>query len=165
MGATLLSVLMLCGLIAFDGTPLVLGAIAARSIVRFGARGASNRLFWGLLAVLLGLIAYWGNALYSTVNHYQPEGYGAAVFIVIVTVLGLPFSLIQLAVASAVFTGSLPRPFGLSSMSMWLLIGSLCWQFFFVVGLRWLIQFGVRRRGDAVVSHPIEQLAAKDKNA
>jgi hypothetical protein len=151
---TVPAVLMLAGLIVLTGVPLAIGVLAAHSNSRHAATGGANRLFWGLLAALLGTIAFWGYALYTTVDHFQPEGYGELSFGIVVTVWGLPFSVLYVVIGTLASTGSLPRPFGLSSMSVWLVLGSLCWQFLFVVGIRWLTLTGARRSSRAAPMAP-----------
>lgn len=145
MDATLPSVLVLLGLVVFNGAPLVAGACAAvSSSRRAGARGYS-RVFWALAGSYLGSLALIGLFLIQTVAHPQQEGLAAFSEICFVSVLGLPGSIVPLLAGVGVSDGSIVRPWGLSSMSTWFVVGTLCWQFLFLVGLRWLSQLRARR--------------------
>ena len=141
-----LSVLVLIGLIVFSSAPLVVGILAARSNARFG-RGATNEsLFWGMLGGYLVVLGLVGWALISTVSKHQQEGYEQLFTVAFLTLLGLPGSILPFFTALSVDQGSIPRPIGISSMSVWLVIGTLSWQLLVVVGGRWLIQIRARRR-------------------
>ena len=146
MGATLLSVLFLIGLIIFNGVPLVVAIGAARSNHRYGKGTTTNVVFWVLTGVYLGWVGLIGLFLISTVSQPQQEGLAAFSGMAMLSVIGLPGSVIPATTASFVADGTLVRPFGLSSMSAWLVIGILCWQFFLIVGIRWLIQLQPRGR-------------------
>jgi hypothetical protein len=92
------------------------------------------------------LLALPGLVLIATVSSPQQEGLAAFSAIFVMGAGGLPGSILPLLMAMGVDQGTLARPFGLASMWTWFVIGTLCWQFFLIVGVRWLVQVPSRGR-------------------
>lgn len=154
MGAVVPSIVTLIGLVVFNAAPLVFGILAVRSAARDSAKLSTDWVFWGLLGIYLGAIGLIGLALISTVSHPQREGLATVSLTGAFTVVGLPGSVTPFFAGLAVLRGSIARPFGLASMSTWLVIGTLCWQFFLIVGLRWLVR--TRSRG------PVREISIRE---
>jgi hypothetical protein len=156
MDAMALSILCFIGLVVFSGAPLVVGILGARINARFRGRPGRDATFWAIVGSYLGLLALLGLLLIATVSSPQQEGLGAFSASFVMGLGGLPGSILPLMMALGVDQGTLPRPFGLGSMSTWFVIGTLCWQFFLIVGVRWLVQVPSRKRGGVPIA-PVEQ--------
>ena len=142
----------------------MVGIFAARSNYRFHGGPPREATFWAIAGSYLGLLALPGLLLVATVSTPQQEGLAAFSAIFVMGAGGLPGSILPLLMALGVDQGNLPRPFGLASMSTWFVIGTLCWQFFLIVGVRWLVQLPARGRGrvpHAPAEFPPAELSSK----
>ena len=122
---------------------------AARCNNRYPHETTSNTVFWALTGAYLGWVGLTGLFLILTVSQPQQEGLAAFSGMAVLSAIGLPGSVIPAVTATLVSDGTIVRPYGLSSMSPWLVIGTLCWQFFLIVGVRWLIQLRTSGRARA----------------
>ena len=139
--------LVLIGLIVWSAVPLVAGILAARSNARYRRGSTGDVIFWGSVGGYLGFLALIGLVLIATVSRPQQEGLAAYSAMIVLTAGGVPGSILPFLLGVGVDQGSIPRPSGLPSMSTWLVISTLCWQFFLIVGVRWLTQIRSRTRG------------------
>jgi hypothetical protein len=123
---------VLIGLVVGNIAPLAVGIAAARSYARYRRGSTRNVVVGGYL----GFLGLFGPMLIDTVSRPQPEGLAAFSAMLFVTAGGLPGSVLPFLLGMAVDQGSVARPIGLSSTSTWLVISTLCWQFFLFVGIR-----------------------------
>jgi hypothetical protein len=154
------AMLVLIGLVVCNVAPLAVGIVAARSYARHRRGSTRDVIFWGSVGGYLGFLALVGLMLIDTVSRPQPEGLAAFSAMLFVTAGGLPGSILPFLLGMGVDQGSVPRPIGLSSMSTWLVISTLCWQFFLIAGIRWLTQLRSRARRSRFV-FPVEATATE----
>jgi hypothetical protein len=157
------SVLVLLVLIVIVVAPLVVGIRAARSNARYPYNTSIDHLFWRVFGSYFVLLGVLGAFLIATASAPHPDGVAAIVLAAVFGVASLPGSILPFILGLAVTLGWVARPFGLSNMSVWFVVGSICWQFFVIVGFRWQLQWrarGVARTLPSPVNDP-EVVAAE----
>lgn len=147
MSTTVLSILFLGILVVVDVVaPLAFGLMAARSNARYRTSRRTEGSFWGMTAGYLVLAGAIGGGLIETVAHPQIEGLAAFSAEVVLAGFTLPGSAVPVLLSAVLAFHELPRPFGLGSLTVWLVIGVLCWTFFDAAVLRWILQSKRRAR-------------------
>ena len=147
MSSATLSILFLGILIVIDVVaPLALSLRASRSNARYRSSRRSEGAFWGMTAGYLLLAGAIGGGLIETVAHWHSERFAAFSAELVLAGITLPGSIVPGVASYILSLHDLPRPFGLGSLNVWLVIGVICWSFFNAAGLRWVLQSRRRAR-------------------